>query len=98
MKKLIIIILGILLAFGAFYFLKTSRFYNTTNTAPLTKLKQEKTAYNFLLLGYGGGVHEGTYLTDTIMVAHLDIKTKKATLFSIPRDLWVRLPTKSGAD
>ena len=98
MKKLIIIILGILLAFGAFYFLKTSRFYNTTNTAPLTKLKQEKTAYNFLLLGYGGGVHEGAYLTDTVMVVRIDTKIKQLTLFSIPRDLWVRLPTKSGVD
>ena len=32
------------------------------------------------------------------MVAHVDTKIKKATLISIPRDLWVKLPTKSGAD
>ena len=98
MKKLIIIIFGILLAFGAFYFLKMTQFYNKTNTPFSPKPKQKQTVYNFLLLGYGGGIHEGTYLTDTVMVARIDTKIKQLTLFSIPRDLWVRLPTKSGVD
>jgi len=98
MKKIIIIIVGIFLAFGAFYFLKTFQFNNKTHTPSPIKPKQERTTYNFLLLGYGGGAHEGTYLTDTLMVAHIDTKIKKVTVFSIPRDLWVRLPTKSGAD
>ena len=96
MKKIIIIIIGIFLAFGIFYFLKIPQSNNKTGVQPSPK--PEKTTYNFLLLGYGGGVHEGTYLTDTIMVAHVDTKIKKATLFSIPRDLWVSLPTKSGSD
>lgn len=97
MKKYVIIIVGVILAFGVFYFLKDFNL-NKKTSLPVVKIKPEKTTYNFLLLGYGGGAHEGTYLTDTIMVVHLDIKTKKATLFSIPRDLWVRLPTKSGTD
>lgn len=96
MKKYIIIIVGILLALGVFYFSKS--YFKNTKTQTLIKLKPEQTVYNFLLLGYGGGVHDGTYLTDTIMVARLDIKTKKVMLISIPRDLWVELPTKSGAD
>ncbi|MEO6509001.1 MAG: LCP family protein, partial [Patescibacteria group bacterium] len=50
---------------------------------------------NFLLLGYGGEGHEGAYLTDTMMVAHLDIKTNKVVLISLPRDLWVKVPGKS---
>ena len=33
-----------------------------------------------------------------MMIVNLDIKAKKATLFSIPRDLWIKIPTKSGAD
>ncbi|VVA44207.1 conserved hypothetical protein [Candidatus Roizmanbacteria bacterium] len=98
MKKIIIIIAGILLAIGVFYFLKTNLFENKEASKLAVKPKQEKTAYNFLLLGYGGGAHEGTYLTDTIMAVNVDTKTKKITLFSIPRDLWVPLPTKSGAD
>ena len=96
MKKILIIVAGILLAFGAFYFLKTSQSGKKNQTVP--SVIPEKTTYNFLVLGYGGGVHDGTYLTDTMMVAHIDTKVKKVTLISIPRDLWVKLPTKSGAD
>ena len=98
MKKILIIIVAIIFAFGVFYYLKNFQFNNGAQTKSLIKPKQEKTVYNFLLLGYGGGNHDGTYLTDTIMIANIDIKVKKVTLFSIPRDLWVRLPTKSGAD
>ena len=98
MKKILIIIVAIIFAFGVFYYLKNFQFNNGAQTKSLIKPKQEKTVYNFHLLGYGGGNHDGTYLTDTIMVANIDIKVKKVTLFSIPRDLWVRLPTKSGAD
>lgn len=49
--------------------------------------------FNIAVMGYGGGNHEGAYLTDTIIVAHVDPKKKTAHLVSIPRDLWVSLPT-----
>lgn len=96
MKKIIIIIAGIFVAFWAVYFLKTFNFGGKPDK--LVIVKKNKTSYNFLLLGYGGGVHEGTYLTDTMMVLHIDLNTKVVNLFSIPRDLWVKLPTKSGDD
>lgn len=44
---------------------------------------------NILLLGNAGGIHDGAYLTDTIMVASYNLKTNKAYLISLPRDLWV---------
>jgi LCP family protein required for cell wall assembly len=43
---------------------------------------------NILLLGIGGGSHDGPNLTDTIMLASIDPKNNKVTLVSIPRDLW----------
>lgn len=58
----------------------------------------EKKVFNFLLLGYGGGNHDGAYLTDTLMVAHFDMERKKTVLISLPRDIWVKIPTKSGDD
>ncbi len=72
-------------------------FYDSIHTeAKGTKQEQkEKTQYNILLLGYGGGNHDGTYLTDTLMVAHIDIPKKKVLLLSIPRDIWVKVPTKN---
>jgi cell envelope-related function transcriptional attenuator common domain len=51
-------------------------------------LKDETTGrVNILLLGIGGANHDGPYLTDTIMLASLDVKDKKISLLSIPRDL-----------
>jgi LCP family protein required for cell wall assembly len=44
---------------------------------------------NVLLLGRGGGNHDGPDLTDTILVASIDPINKTASLVSIPRDLWV---------
>lgn len=44
---------------------------------------------NVLLLGIGGGNHEGADLTDTMMLASIMPKTGRVALFSIPRDLLV---------
>lgn len=48
--------------------------------------------YSILLLGYGGGTHDGGLLTDSIMVAIIDPKTETVDLISVPRDLWVPIP------
>jgi len=98
MKKIAIVFFGIFIAAVVFFALKGSEFYTKIYTPNFLKKTQEKTSYNVLLFGYGGGTHEGTYLTDTIMLLHVDLKSKRAVLFSIPRDFWVKLPTKSGAD
>jgi len=47
---------------------------------------------NFLLLGMGGAGHDGPYLSDTIILASLDVKNKKVALLSIPRDLVMPIP------
>ena len=55
----------------------------------------KKDAYghtNFLLLGTGGGDHEGSDLTDSIIVASIDNESKLITMVSIPRDLYVKDP------
>ncbi|MBI4252661.1 LCP family protein [Candidatus Uhrbacteria bacterium] len=44
---------------------------------------------NVLLLGIGGGNHEGADLTDTIMLASIVPKTGRVAFFSIPRDLLI---------
>jgi len=43
---------------------------------------------NILLLGVGGGTHEGPDLTDTIIVVSFDLTKKTVALISIPRDIW----------
>lgn len=53
-------------------------------------------AVNILLLGYGGAKHDGPYLTDSMMVARFDDERSTVYLLSLPRDLWVTLPTGGG--
>lgn len=48
--------------------------------------------FGVVLLGYGGGGHEGGYLTDTMILAYVQPVKAKITLISVPRDLWVPLP------
>ncbi len=61
------------------------------NKAPIKQDKDGRT--NVLIFGtseddYG---HDGAMLTDSIMVASYKHSTKKITMISVPRDLWVKL-------
>ena len=49
-----------------------------------------------LLLGFGGAGHDGGYLTDTLQVMSFDPKTSAITLISVPRDLWIQVPSYQG--
>ena len=51
---------------------------------------------NILVMGYGGGSHQGAYLTDSLMVMSLAPGDQATTLISVPRDLWVQVPPSSG--
>lgn len=46
---------------------------------------------NVLLLGRGGEENEAPDLTDTILIASIDLQNQSATLLSIPRDTWVNV-------
>jgi len=49
-----------------------------------------------LLLGFGGAGHDGGYLTDTLQVMSFEPKTGAVTLISVPRDLWIQVPSYQG--
>lgn len=51
---------------------------------------------NILLLGMGGEGHKGKHLTDTIMLVSIDPDTYESAMFSIPRDLYVKIPESGG--
>jgi LCP family protein required for cell wall assembly len=50
---------------------------------------------NILIFGIGGAGHDGPLLTDTIILASVDMKQKKVAMLSIPRDLAWKLPDGS---
>lgn len=52
-------------------------------------LKQTDGRTNILLLGIGGGTHDGPDLTDTVIFASIIWKQNRIALVSIPRDLWI---------
>jgi len=59
-----------------------------TNSEPKTDKN-----INVLLLGMGGEEHSGGTLSDSITLININPEEKKANIISIPRDLWVAIPT-----
>ena len=58
-------------------------------------LKNQNGQVNILLAGNSADDpgHDGANLTDSIMVMSINTKTKQASMLSIPRDLWVEIPS-----
>lgn len=65
---------------------------NTATPKPHIDAFNQLEPYTLLLLGYGGGTHEGGKLTDSMMLVDIVPEQKKVFLISIPRDLWMALP------
>lgn len=63
--------------------------YGVTIDKAIHLTQPQKESFNLLLMGIGGGKHDGPNLTDTIILANININTKKVSMFSIPRDLWI---------
>lgn len=96
---LIVVLIGGGLFLGKSYFTFRKVFQGgstaaalTTNVDP-TLLKGEGDGrVNVLMLGIGGANHDGSDLTDTMMIASIDPVNNQASLLSIPRDLWTKMP------
>ena len=54
------------------------------------------TRTSLLVMGYGGGTHDGAYLTDSMLIVSLLPQSHHTSLISVPRDLWVQNPPNSG--
>ncbi len=94
---LAIVVLGIGVSYSWFHSMSSKIFVSRQGTSASTNTIQQhlinKTPITIALLGYGGGTHDGAYLTDSMMVIHINPKIQKIFLISIPRDLWVKIPT-----
>ena len=66
-----------------------SIFYGVTIDKAIHLTKQEKESFNIAILGIGGARHDGPDLSDTIILANVNVKQNKVHMFSIPRDLWI---------
>lgn len=64
------------------------------NEPNLPQIGEGETNYdlvNILMLGNGGANHPGGALVDVIQVLSVNVKTKKALMVSIPRDLFIEI-------
>lgn len=52
-------------------------------------IRQNNNQVNLLVMGIGGGNHEGADLTDSIILVNLNLAQKKMAFITIPRDLWI---------
>ncbi len=98
MKKAFLLLILLVLLAGYFLMAKKQPVLNkqkiNSQTSVVEQLNSNK-SFNVLLLGFAGGTHDGAYLTDSIMVAHVDPASKLIALISIPRDIWVNIPTNT---
>ena len=94
----IVVALGVLLAIGLFVWKAFDNLSKAFDGNPLdlfstsTPLDMDDNGRtNILLLGTSDDEegHEGSYLTDSIMIISLDQNNYDAYMISIPRDLWV---------
>ncbi|MBP9817335.1 LCP family protein [Candidatus Shapirobacteria bacterium] len=97
---LIVVVLAIALAYFLVSFFQLKQVFVTatkpknptpTSVQPTPTLDPDRPV-SILLLGYGGGTHDGGSLTDSIMLAEVRPHDQQVDLISIPRDLWVELP------
>ncbi len=98
-KKVIFIIFILLLTFilGKTY-LAADKVMKSTGVSPGflfrlafdtgAMLKSTDNRTNILLMGIGGGNHEGPDLTDTMLVMSINQANNSMALISVPRDIW----------
>lgn len=85
-------IMIIVLVLGAITTQRVLAFGSTISTQPPLSMSGDMSTNNrtnLLILGYGGSGHDGSYLTDSILVVSLLPQSHHTSLVSVPRDLWV---------
>lgn len=58
-------------------------------TSQSQSLKSHEGRTNVILLGIGGGDHQGGDLTDTLMVVSVHPSSRDLLLLTLPRDIWI---------
>lgn len=87
------IVAGIVLVLGLFWIMlslvKSLDFGSVVFSFGKELKKDTARQTNFLLVGVGGAEHDGSNLTDTIIVASLNEKDHSVKMLSLPRDLYI---------
>lgn len=94
-----VIFIFVVVLVGVIHVIRFYSFYSKIQVnANKEQYIEKQNVFDILIMGYGGEGHQGEYLTDTLMIAHIDISKQKVKLISVPRDTWVRIPTTTQLD
>lgn len=93
----------VLLVFTAYAFLRGLNFNlpelvveNVSNIFGEQLQQDSNGDTNILVIGVGGGEHDGPFLTDTLMLVNMKHDDPAVGMLSIPRDLYVSVPGIGG--
>lgn len=56
---------------------------------PVSQIPSDGERVNILIMGKSGGTHEGSDLTDTMILTSISLNKNGIRLISIPRDIWI---------
>jgi len=84
------LILVFILFFSAFSLIKSLDFGKLVFSLGQNLKSDENNQTNILLLGVGGEGHDGSNLTDTVIIANLNYNSKAVKFLSIPRDFYIQ--------
>lgn len=85
----LIITLGFFVVYKKYFSSKVVNLVSEQQVPTATPTPDPDRPISILLLGYGGGSHDGGSLTDSIILSQIRPHDNKIILISIPRDLWV---------
>ena len=90
---LLVVLIGVVVG-GVLLGTRAAAFNGSVSTAPFLSTAllgplNGSDRVNVLMIGYGGGDHDGAYLADSIQILSIDPETDTTTSIPIPRDLWV---------
>ena len=99
----LLLVIIALLAGGTLLGMRAAAFNERVSTSPFLSSSlfgplNGSDRVNIVMVGYGGGDHDGAFLADSINVLSIDPATDTTTTIPIPRDLWVEGVTGFGAD
>lgn len=91
------LIFVLVLLFGLFIFNLAAKSFVGTSIGMVrnfifpakTRILTNKGRINILIMGIGGPGHDGSDLTDTLILASVSTTSHKISLISIPRDIWI---------
>jgi LCP family protein required for cell wall assembly len=94
LRNVLVLVLLLLVVGGVLLGMRAAAFNATVTDTPFVSASllgplNGSDRVNVMMVGYGGGDHDGAYLADSIQLLSIDPATDTTTTVPLPRDLWI---------